>query len=584
MRKPAVFLAVFMLVLSACTGGSPDSVSDNVSDRDFLQLAASEPNTLDPHLVTDVGSHRYTSNLYGNLLRLDPALYDADGNLVAVGGEITQDMIEQYRRGELTASAEVVADLAESIPDPEYNDDGTVSYTFTLRENVRFSSHTEENPHPVTAWDVAYSIERAADPDTRSTTAELYLGDILGIMDMQYGRIDNRVHPDEEQVTVDLPGIEVVDERTIKLTADGGIVSDVFLMKLTYPTASVVDKVQAESAARWTHRPNATGPYVLVKRDASEIIMEANPNYHGDKPKIDKVVYKLASANTFQRYQAGEFDLTGVGVEDLDMLAQVRDLSTDVSKQYFETPDMATSYIGLNNIAAPFDDPLVRRAFALAFDRKAIAETVLQDLVVPAYGILPPGIPGYRDDFRGQDYDPDEARRLLAESSYAGNMPRIKLTVSGSGSSPSVVLQSIVENWRTELGVDVEFEQVDYATFLEELNKGSFQAFSLGWVADYPDPEDFLDLKFHSLRSSANNETRYSNPEVDALLEEARVERDPEKRIALYHKAEEMIAEDAPWIVLFHSKNSVLVKPYLCGYMPTPMAISIIRYVSFCES
>ncbi|MDX1535430.1 MAG: ABC transporter substrate-binding protein [Candidatus Spechtbacterales bacterium] len=239
--------------------------------------------------------------------------------------------------------------------------------------------------------------------------------------------------------------------------------------------------------------------------------------------------------------------------------------------------------MGLNSRTPPFDDPMVRKAFALAIDRTAIATTVLQDLVIPAHGILPPGMPGYREDFQGQNFNPDEARDLLANSSYGTNLPRIKLTVSGSGSSPSVVLQAIVEHWRTHLGVEVEIEQVDYATFLEELKRGTFQAFSLGWVADYPDPEDFLDLKFHSERSVANNETRYSNPEVDALLEQARTERDSEKRIELYQEVEEMIVDDAPWIVLFHSKNSVLAKPYLCGYLPTPMAISITRYVSFCE-
>lgn len=580
MKKITVLFLILILALTACTGGGSnnDNVNNN-TDRDFLQVAAGEPNTLDPHLVTDVGSHSYTAKLFANLVRLDPALYDKDGNLVAVGSEITQDMIEQFRKGELSASAVVVPDLAEDLPDPVFNEDGTVSYTFTLRENAKFS-----NGRGVTAWDFAYSLERAADPRNRSTTAELYLGDILGVDDMQKDRIRNRVSSKDDTVLVDLPGVEVVDDRTIRITTDGGITSDVFLMKMTYPTASVVDKVQAESGARWTNRPNSTGPYVMVKRDVSEIVMEANPNYHGDQPKIKKVVYLLAGGSTFLRYQSGELDITGVGIADLDLLAEVRDPSTAVSTQYFETADMATSYIGLNTKIAPFDDPLVRKAFALAVDREAIATTILQDLVVPAHGILPPGMPGYRDNFKGQHFDPDAAKALLDKSSYAGNLPRIKLTISGSGSSPSVVLQSIVESWRTNLGVDVEIEQIDYATFLEEMKRGSFQMFSLGWVADYPDPGNFVDLKHHSERSVANNETRYANPDVDALLDEARVERDPAKRIKLYQQAEDLIVEDAPWIVLFHSKNSVLVKPYLCGYLPTPMAISVTRYVSFCDS
>ncbi|MDX1535262.1 MAG: ABC transporter substrate-binding protein, partial [Candidatus Spechtbacterales bacterium] len=470
MRKFAALIAAMAMILTACSsgGGNTDSETTDSGDRDYLQIASSEPSTLDPHLVTDVGSHSYVAKLFANLVRLDPALVDKDGNVVAVGAEATTpDMVEKYRNGELEGSAVVVPDIAVELPDPEYNDDGTISYTFKIREDAKFS-----NGRKVTANDFAYSIERAADPRTRSTTAELYLGDILGVMDMQRGRINNLVSNQDDKVKVDLPGIEVLDESTIRITTDGGINSEVFLMKMTYPTASVVDKVQAESPARWTDRPNSTGPYVLVKKDVSEIVMEANPNYHGDQPKINRVVYLLAGGSTFLRYQNGELDLTGVGIADLDLLAQARDSSSEISKQYFETTDMATSYIGLSSRTPPFDDPMVRKAFALAIDRTAIATTVLQDLVIPAHGILPPGMPGYREDFQGQNFNPDEARDLLARSSYGTDLPRIKLTVSGSGSSPSVVLQAIVESWRTHLGVEVEIEQVDYATFLEELKRG----------------------------------------------------------------------------------------------------------------
>lgn len=353
-------------------------------------------------------------------------------------------------------------------------------------------------------------------------------------------------------------------------------------MKLTYPTGAVVDKVQAESAGRWTDRPNSTGPWIIVKKDVGQIIMQPNPYYQGVSPKIERVEYFLSGGSSFLRYKNNELDIAGVGVGDLDLLAEVRDPNSSIGQQYFEAVEMSTSYLGPNTRRAPFDDPLVRRAFALAIDKDAIAELVLQGLVVPAYGILPPGMPGYRPDFEGLRYNPELARELLAQSRYADNMPRVKITVSGGGGAPSVVLQSIVEFWRTNLGIEVEIDQMDYATFLQELSKGTFQMFSLGWVADYPDPEDFLDLKLHSSRSASNNETRYSNSEVDALLEQARTERDHEKRIALYQRAEDIIVYDAPWIPLFHSKSSILVKPYVCGYLPTPLGISILRFVEFC--
>ena len=576
-------IALFsILVLAACGSKSlTQEVQVNPTEeagkfqRTTLRLPSSEPRTLDPHLVTDVGSHAFVGKLFSGLVRLEIALFDNKGDVVAVGEDITDEMIEQLRQGDLSASGVVVPDLATELPEPEFNDDGTVSYTFHIKEGAKFS-----NGRAILAWDVAYSLDRAADPRTRSSTAELYLGDIVGVMDMQRGRIINRVSKKDE-VFVDLPGVEVLDDRTIRITIDSP--KEYFLMKLTYPTGAVVDKVQTESPGRWTDRPNSTGPWVIAKKDVGEIVLKPNVHYQGVQPTIKEVKFFLSGGSSFLRYKNNELDLAGVGIGDLDLLAEVRDPNSEIGKQYFETTEMSTSYIGPNMRKAPFDDPLVRRAFALAIDKEAIAHDILQDLVIPAYGILPPGMPGYRSDFEGLQYNPELARELLSQSRYADNMPRVKITTSGGGSAPSVVLQSIVEFWRTNLGIEVEIEQMDFASFLDELQKGTVQMFSLGWIADYPDPEDFLDLKFHSSRSTANNETRYANSEVDTLLEQARIEQDYDKRIAIYQRVEEIIVNDAPWIPLFHSKNAILVKSYVCGYIPTPMGISTLRFVKFCD-
>ena len=578
------FAAIFVAVLLVGCGGKPSpDVSDEGSSATvspdarpaYLRVPSGEPLTIDPHLVTDVGSHAYTGKLFGGLVRLEAALYDKNGKVVAAGDAITEEMITELKQGVYDVSAVVVPDLAVALPEPQYNDDGTVSYTFIIRDDAKFANGRE-----VTAWDVAYSLDRAADPKTFSTTAELYLGDIVGVIDMQRKRIINRVSPNQNEEWVDLPGVRVLDEKTIRITIVGP--RSYFLMKLTYPTAAVVDKVQVETVKNWTDRPNGTGPYRLVKRDVGEIVLEANPNYHGAKPKISRVVHYLSGGSTYPRYQNNEIEFAGIGVEDLQLLQEAREEKSNLHAQYFETVEMSTSYIGFNTKQAPFDDPKVRRAFAMTVDREGLAHEVLKDLVLPAYGILPPGMPGYRDGLKVTPYDPAEAKKLLAESKYAGNMPRVQITISGSGSAPSIILQSMVESWRVNLGVDVEIEQLDYANFLQEIQKGSFQMFSLGWVADYPDPEDFLDLKFHSSRSAANNETRYANAEVDKLLEQARAEPDLQKRVVLYQQAEDIILNDVPWIPLFHGKSSLLVKPYLCGYFPTPMGVSVLRYAYFC--
>ena len=132
--------------------------------------------------------------------------------------------------------------------------------------------------------------------------------------------------------------------------------------------------------------------------------------------------------------------------------------------------------------------------------------------------------------------------------------------------------------WEENLGVTVDVNQEEFGLFLRDLDEGSFQMFSLGWIADYVDPQDFLDIKFHS--ESGNNEMKYSNQQVDDLLERARVEQDEATRYALYQEAEEIIIQDAAWIPLYHGKTNALVKPYVQGYFLAPFVIPNLRYIS----
>ena len=133
--------------------------------------------------------------------------------------------------------------------------------------------------------------------------------------------------------------------------------------------------------------------------------------------------------------------------------------------------------------------------------------------------------------------------------------------------------------WKQELGVEVEIQQVEWATYLEDLDAKKFQAYAgLGWEADYPDPQDFLDILFHS--ESSINHGDFKNAEIDAVLEEARVEADINKRIALYHQAEQMIVDAAPWVPMwFTGDRYALVKDYVEGYVMTPMIVPKLRQI-----
>jgi len=361
----------------------------------YLRLPGGEPLTLDPHRVTDVGSHEYVGKIFSGLLRLMPVLMDKNGKEIARDGNWSREDIEKARIGEYDITVQLAPDIAEEIPMMEYNSNGTVSYIFKIRDDAKFQSGKK-----VTAYDFGYSFERAADPKTRSTTAEMYLGDILGINDMLRGRLQNRVSkdPDPKKTLVDLPGIQVIDLKTLKITIDSP--KPHFLFKLTYPTAFALDRVQVESVANWLERPNGTGPFRLVEKDISQIALEPNPYYYLHKAQV-KVLYYLTGGSSYPRYQVSELDMAAIGFADLEVLRDARDPNTDLGKQYFHNPEMSTSYIGLNTQEKPFDDLKVRLAFAMALDVEGLSKNVLYDLVAPAYTILPPGMPGYRPDYKG---------------------------------------------------------------------------------------------------------------------------------------------------------------------------------------
>jgi len=211
----------------------------------------------------------------------------------------------------------------------------------------------------------------------------------------------------------------------------------------------------------------------------------------------------------------------------------------------------------------PFDDIQVRRAFNYAIDKEEIARMHLSGAVVPAKGILPPGFPGYDPTIHGYEYNPEKARQLLRESKYGDNLedfPRIVLTTPGDEGLDTRVIRDM---WHQNLGIEVEHQSTEWAVFLKDPDHRRFQMFKLGDIADYPDPEFYLDLIFHS--ESSYNNTGYSNPEVDHLPVRARVG-SLEERYELYHQIERMILEDAPWVPLWNpGERYFLVKPNVKG-------------------
>ena len=481
-----------------------------------------DPPTLDPHLTGDTTSAQVVVEVFSGLVTISTDL-------------------------------ELIPDIAHRW---DIDEGGTV-YTFHLRDDVNF-----HNGKPVTAGDFKWSVQRAAAPETASPVADAYLGDIVGY----------RAYADGD--ASEISGIQVVDDLTLRITIDAP--KAYFLAQMTYPTAYVLDQETVEAGGRtwWIDNPVGTGPFKLAEfRIGERIVLERNDDFYREPADIDRVIMNMAGGQSMAMYENDELDITGVGLQSLErVLDPNEDLHADL---VVGQPGFSIFYIGLNAEEPPLDDRKFRQALSHAIDKRLIAEEVLSQLLVPAYGILPPGFPGFNPNLKGLEYDPELARSLLAESKYADpeTRPRIVVTTPGTGGGVGLDMEVVIAMWENVLGVTVEIQQVEWATYLDDLDARNLQAYAgSGWQADYPDPQDFLDVLFHS--ESTLNHVAYGNEAVDALLVQARTEQDVARRIELYHEAEQMIVNDAPIIPLWYDgEQYVLVKPHVKGYRLTPMSI-----------
>ncbi len=526
-------IAVMLLAVSCGSSsedpGSPDDSepsSDVSSGDNVLRLPGGDPITLDPALASDAESASYIVEIFSGLVTLDRDL-------------------------------NVVPDVAQSV---DVSDDGK-TYTFKLRTNANF----HDGSRRVTANDFKYSMERSLDRETQSTTAVLYLGDIVGAKEFANGRAE------------EVSGIKAIDPNTLEITIDAA--KPYFLSKLTYPTAFVVDQNNVESNPRsWFRRPNGTGPFKLTEwRLGERIVLDAYERFYNGRPSVDRVVFNMALGSSLTAYENNELDLSGVGINDIE---RIRDEREPLNQQFVTQEQLDVWYIEFNSTKAPFDDPKVRQAFTHAIDKDKLVEVVLLDAVRKANGVLPPGMPGYNANLDGLEYDPNRAKQLLSESKYgsAQGLPPITMISSGGGASLGPSSEAILAMWEETLGVTVEVQQSEFATFLQQIQRGDFQMAEQGWIADYVDPEDFLDIKLHS--QSTDNYGRYNNAEFDRLVEQARTEQNSEARMNLYRQAEQIVVNDAAWIPLYHSMDNALVKPYVKDYNVSPLVIPTLRYVS----
>ena len=531
-KLPYLVLSLVLLgslLLSTLPSGCKPSTKTEeapslLTEGKVLNLYGIDPHTLDPAVSGDATSHQYIMQVFSGLVRLDDNL-------------------------------EPAPDIAK---DWQVSDDGR-TYTFHQRRDVKF-----HDGRGVKAADFEYSWQRACDPATGSQTAAAYLGDIVGVREVLAGKSKT------------ISGVRVVNDYTLEVTIDAP--KAYFLSKLTYPTAFVVDRNNVASGSNWWHHPNGTGPFKLKEwSESTQLVLERNELYYGELAKVGSVVFHLWGGVPMDMYETGQIDVTGISVSYID---RVTDKAGPFYDELVTVPELSFYYIGFNTTKPPFDDVNIRRAFSQAIDKDKLVSLIFRDMVQRADGILPLGMPGFNDKLSGLPYDVNKAKELISKSSYGSvsNLPPITITTAGYGGLISQELEAIIYQWRENLGVEVKVRQLEPERYIYHLKEEKDEMFDMGWIADYPHPQDFLDILFHS--GVDYNYGEYSNPEVDALIERANKELNEKLSFSLYQQAEQKLVDDAACLPLWFGRNYILVKPYVKGYNLNPMGIAMLNKVS----
>ncbi len=522
--KKLLYIIFSIIILSGLLLTSCQPAQEPLPKGGVLNLYGTSPLTLDPALSGDATSHNYISQLFSGLVSLDENLKPAP------------DIAQRW----------------------QVSGDGQ-TYTFYLRRDVKFHDGRQ-----VKAQDFKYSWERAFLPATGSNTAATYLGDIVGVKEVLAGE------------TKEISGVRVVDDFTLEVTIDAP--KSYFLSKMTYSTAFVVDRNNVSSGRKWWLKPNGTGPFKLKEwQEEERLVLERNDSYYGEMAKLGSVVFKLLAGVPMNMYELGEIDVAGVSFIYIDKVTDPKNIFYD---ELGIVPELSFFYIGFDTTTPPFDDANIRRAFSKAIDKDKLVSLVYKDTMQRADGILPPGMPGFNRELQGLDFDIAEAKELIRTSKYGNvsNLPPITLTTSGYGGLIGSGLQAIVHQWRENLGVEVKVRQLEPGRFFYNLKEEKNEMYDMGWIADYPHPQNFLEVLFST---GANyNYGEYTNPEVDGLLQAAAIEQDIERSFELYQQAEQILISDAAGLPLWFGQNYTLVKPYVKGYSLSPQGTVRLNTVS----
>jgi peptide/nickel transport system substrate-binding protein/oligopeptide transport system substrate-binding protein len=516
----AVVLGVFLILVLGEKSG-PGAAGST------LRIPLNEnPKSLDPVRVTDVYSDGVAKRIYNGLVKHSREL-------------------------------KVVGDLAESF---EASADGK-TYTFKLRKGVKFHHGRE-----MTSDDVVFSLTRLADP--RVSRKRELVEEIVGAV--EYAEAIKAAEKPEISSPGPPPpilkGLAAPDKYTVTVELKRPFVP--FLHQMAMSPASIVPRDEVERLGKdFASRAVGTGPFKLVTYKPNDRIeLVRFDDYFGGRARLGAVQYRIIQEPVvrLKAYLNGDLDLSDVP------LARLKEMSG--RPDHHSWSEIDTFYLGISTLKEPYGKNVhLRRALNFAIDRERLCNVTLQGRGVPAKGILPPGIPGYNPKLVGFSYSPEKVREELKAAGYPGGKGLKEVPLYYRQTSDGKLIAIELQQQLKRANIPVKLEPVDFGHLLELTVKSPPELFSLGWVADYPDPENFLYVLFHSAQRGQSNRVHFSSRKVDQLLDAARAMPAGKARFEAYQRAEEQVVSEAPWVFLYHRTAHLLISPKVRGIEYTPL-------------
>jgi oligopeptide transport system substrate-binding protein len=510
-------------------------------------------------LLTGTGSHAETVFRRGHQAEpesLDPQKVDS-----AEESDILLDMFEGLTR--IDGYGHIVPAVATSW---DVSPDG-LTWIFHMRPDLKWSDGT-----PLVAGDFVYGLRRAVDPATAAPYVSI-LYEIVGAREISDGK--------EKDLTK--LGVTAPDPETVKIVLNEptAFLPGVLQLPIAYPMPKAAIEANGE---QWT-RPGkivSNGAYKLDSWEPQqEIRMVRNPNYRNAATvKIDVARWLVVESDetAFRRFRNGELDFSRIPMTEMPWARKnlADELHPDVS--------MWTVYVILNTGKGPLTDVRVRQALAMTLDREVLADKIDPHGEVPAYGLIPPGMPGYTQqppDWMALS-KPDrlaKAKALYAAAGYGPDNPLKAELIYPTEENSRRVTSAMAGMWRLALGAEITMSNEENQIVLSETRHHDFQMSLYGWIADYPDPWTFLS-NFQSAAGDLNT-SGYDNPEYDQLLDKAKATLDPAARLKVLEAAERIFSRDLPVIPMYYDVRPYLVSNKLDGYHANPLDIHPTQEMSF---